>query len=205
MLQRLTFETAIGVCALAFSEQGLAGVVLPSQTPTATLRALQKSLTGRGFDAAVDAEAESIPGWVRAAVAAMSQLLSGAGEDLDDIPLDRRNLSDFAARVYAEARKIPAGTTATYGELARAVGAPKAARAIGRAMATNPWPIVVPCHRVLGSQGELHGFSAPGGVRTKALMLAIERGEPPPDHSPNPRAPGRKRARSAQASLPFTR
>jgi O-6-methylguanine DNA methyltransferase len=76
--------------------------------------------------------------------------------------------------VYQAAREIPAGATATYGELARRVGTPRDARAVGRALGMNPFPIVVPCHRVIAAGGKLGGFSAPGGVATKRRMLAIE-------------------------------
>ena len=63
---------------------------------------------------------------------------------------------------------------ATYGEIARAVGDPGAARAVGAALGANPFPVIVPCHRVLAADGALHGFSAPGGITTKRRMLELE-------------------------------
>ena len=77
--------------------------------------------------------------------------------------------------MYAATRAVGPGSTATYGEIARAIGDPGAARAVGAALGANPFPIVVPCHRVLAAGGALHGFSAPGGVATKRRMLELER------------------------------
>ncbi len=92
-----------------------------------------------------------------------------------DGPLDLAGLSPFAREVYALLRGIPYGEVRTYGQLARALGRPAAARAVGRALARNPLPIIIPCHRVVSARGDLHGFSAPGGIETKARLLAWER------------------------------
>ena len=82
--------------------------------------------------------------------------------------------SACAAAAAVIARAIPPGSTLTYGEIARRLGDPGAAQAVGQAMGHNPWPIVVPCHRVLGAGGKVGGFSAPGGAKTKLRMLEIE-------------------------------
>ncbi|HZP27547.1 MAG TPA: MGMT family protein, partial [Acidimicrobiia bacterium] len=87
---------------------------------------------------------------------------------------DMHGIPRFHQRVYEAARAVPVGTTVTYGELAARVGSPASARAVGQAMAANPFPIVVPCHRVLSAGGRLGGFSATGGLATKRRMLAIE-------------------------------
>lgn len=92
-----------------------------------------------------------------------------------DGPLDLSFLSPFTRQVYALARTIPYGQTWTYGQLAQVLGRPKAARAVGQALARNPLPIIIPCHRVVNAQGRLHGFSAPGGLQTKAWLLQWER------------------------------
>ncbi|MBV8217310.1 MAG: methylated-DNA--[protein]-cysteine S-methyltransferase [Solirubrobacterales bacterium] len=154
----LLFETPIGTCGVSWSELGITGVALPRE------RALSRS----GVE-------PSSPEWVRTAIADMVSLLEGGCPDLRSLVLDERGLDEFRRRVYAATREIGPGTTATYGEIARAIGDPGAARAVGAALAQNPFPIIVPCHRVLAASGALHGFSAPGGIATKRRMLEIER------------------------------
>jgi methylated-DNA-[protein]-cysteine S-methyltransferase len=112
---------------------------------------------------------------VAEAVAGMIALLDGEPADLRGVRLDQRQVSPFSQRVYAATRQIAPGTTTSYGELARALGEPDAARAVGASLAENPIPIIIPCHRVLAATGSLHGFSAPGGIATKRRMLEIER------------------------------
>ena len=101
------------------------------------------------------------------------RLLAGDRVDLRFIALETSALDPFEREVYAAARAIPAGEVRTYGELAAAVGRPGAARAVGRALGRNPWPIVVPCHRILAANAA-GGFSAPGGTDTKFRLLEIE-------------------------------
>ena len=152
-----TFETVLGRCGVSWSGDGITGVELPSSrtrdVPTLDERA---------------------PAFVRAAAEAMAAVLAGERRDLRDIPLDERRLDPFRRRVYAATRAIAPGTTATYGWVARAIGQPDGARDVGAALARNPFPIVVPCHRVLAASGALHGFSAPGGLATKRRMLELE-------------------------------
>jgi methylated-DNA-[protein]-cysteine S-methyltransferase len=88
--------------------------------------------------------------------------------------LDFEGLPAFNRRVYELARTIGPGATLTYGDIALRLGSPGTARAVGQALGQNPWPIVVPCHRVLAADGRMGGFSAPGGVATKRRMLEIE-------------------------------
>jgi methylated-DNA-[protein]-cysteine S-methyltransferase len=83
-------------------------------------------------------------------------------------------VSPFFRKVYACANRIPSGSVRTYGELARQAGSPLASRAVGQAMARNPFPLLVPCHRVIGGNRKLVGFSAPGGLHTKARLLELE-------------------------------
>jgi methylated-DNA-[protein]-cysteine S-methyltransferase len=94
--------------------------------------------------------------------------------DLLGVVLDERSLDEFQRRVYEATREVGPGQTATYGEIARAIGAPGAARAVGAALGSNPFPLIVPCHRVLAADGSLHGFSAPGGITTKRRLREIE-------------------------------
>lgn len=91
-----------------------------------------------------------------------------------DLPLDMSALSEFQRRVLTIALKIPRGQYLTYGDVAKAIGKPQASRAVGQALGHNPVPIVIPCHRVLGSDGSLHGYSGGGGIQTKAWLLRLE-------------------------------
>jgi methylated-DNA-[protein]-cysteine S-methyltransferase len=102
------------------------------------------------------------------------ELLTGKPIDLTDVPIDIGRVPEFNARVYEIARAIPPGETRTYGEIAVELGDKLLARDVGAALGQNPWPIVVPCHRVTAAGGKLGGFSARGGVNTKVKLLAIE-------------------------------
>lgn len=90
------------------------------------------------------------------------------------LPIDWRMVTRFESLVLHATAQIPFGQVRTYGELAQMIGKPRAARAIGGAMARNPLPIVVPCHRVVNAKRKLHGYSAPGGLETKAWLLTLE-------------------------------
>ncbi len=89
-------------------------------------------------------------------------------------PLDLTHLTPFRGEVIKACQRIPYGQTASYADLARAAGSPQAARAVGSTMANNPLPLLVPCHRVLCSNGSLGGFSSPNGVREKKRLLQLE-------------------------------
>ena len=95
-------------------------------------------------------------------------------QDFRDVAVDLEGATSFFRQVYEATREIPAGETRTYGEIAKAVGRPSAAQEVGQAMAKNPVPIIVPCHRVSAAGGKLGGFSAPGGPAAKARLLALE-------------------------------
>jgi methylated-DNA-[protein]-cysteine S-methyltransferase len=95
------------------------------------------------------------------------------------VPVDLSGLPDFQRRVLEEARRIPFGQARSYGWLARRLDSPGAARAVGTALARNPVPLIVPCHRVLRSDGGLGGYSMQGGVALKARLLALEKATPP--------------------------
>jgi len=162
-----TFDTAIGRCALAWGDGGIVGAFLPERDEPA----LQARIAKR-FPEAVD---QAPPAEVAQAVAGVVALLAGEKRDLRDIALDMTAVPPFHQRVYTVARAIPPGETLTYGEIAARLDAPReAARAVGEAMGRNPFPIIMPCHRVMGANGKPGGFSAPGGVETKLKMLQIE-------------------------------
>jgi methylated-DNA-[protein]-cysteine S-methyltransferase len=156
------FETALGRCAIAWSAGGVVAVALPG---VAAARVRRR---------APGAPAAAPPPPIDAVVAALCALLRGEPRDLGAAPLDLAGIAPFERRVYAAARAIPHGATATYGELAARLGAPGEARAVGAALARNPFPLIVPCHRVTAAGGRLGGFSAPGGAATKRRLLALE-------------------------------
>lgn len=160
------FDTPLGRCAIVWSERGLAGVLLPARDEAATRRQLL-----RRFPEASEA---APPASVAQALMLIVKLLSGEKADLSAIPLDLDRVNDFERKVYAVARQIPPGATLTYGDIAARLGDKMLARDVGQAMGRNPFPIVVPCHRVVAANGKLGGFSAPGGASTKRRMLAIE-------------------------------
>jgi len=165
------FETAIGECGIAWDDAAIVGVQLPERTPHATRARLT-----RRFQHAVEA---APPSHARAAMRGIAALLAGQRPDLTGVPLDMRRVPEFNRRVYEIARTILPGETRTYGEVAAKLGDPGAARDVGRALGENPFPIVVPCHRVLAANGRAGGFSGGSGVATKLRMLAIERSPGP--------------------------
>jgi methylated-DNA-[protein]-cysteine S-methyltransferase len=160
------FDTAIGACGIAWTRDAIAAVQLPEATREGTLRRLS-----RPFGELAQAQP---PSFVREAIVRVQALLQGARDDLRDLPLDFSAVPEFHRRVYEVTRAIPPGEVLTYGEVARRLGEPGAARAVGQALGRNPFAPVVPCHRVLAAGGRSGGFSAEGGADTKLKMLEIE-------------------------------
>ena len=118
-------------------------------------------------------EEESVTsGFGRAMAQALARYVAGQEPCWPDIPADHGGMSDFQRRVLEELRRVPSGQALSYGELAALSGRPGAARAVGRVMASNPWPLVVPCHRVLASGGRLGGFGP--GPEMKRWLLELE-------------------------------
>lgn len=151
----LTFLTELGAFALTWSERGVTSIrLLPHPSPPT--------------------HAPEAPPWALDAAARLTAHLRGERSSLEEIPLDFEGLAEFETKVYTLLREVPAGAVRTYGELASALGVPGAARAVGGAVGRNPFLVVVPCHRVVGARGDPGGFSAPGGLATKARLLALE-------------------------------
>lgn len=168
------FETAIGTCGIAWSAQGVAGVQLPERHDRATRDRLR-----RRFPDACEAVP---PPDIRQAIDGIVALLQGEARDLSFVSLDMAGIPPFRQSIYALLRGIPTGATLSYGESAARLGDGSDARDIGEAMGKNPFPLIVPCHRVVAAGGKLGGFSAAGGVATKFRLLNIEGalvGEPP--------------------------
>jgi methylated-DNA-[protein]-cysteine S-methyltransferase len=174
MVQSLhLFETAIGPCGLAWSDAGVTGAALPEATAEATLMRLRRRRP--------DAEVRPPPPFIQAAATAIIALTQGEPVDLAFVPLDQNGYPAFDRKVWAITHAIPVGRTLTYGDIARQLGDVALSRAVGQALGANPIPIIVPCHRVVASDGRTGGFSAPGGVATKLRLLNIERAATSPE------------------------
>ena len=157
------FDTDFGRAGLAWSDRGLTAVQLPGSSEAQTVERLRP----RG-------PARPPPPTVAAAIAQLQRHLAHGREDLTGIALDLRAVPPFYEKVYARVRQVSPGKVVSYGELARELGSPTLSRAVGQAMAKNPFLVVVPCHRVTAAGGASGGFSAHGGLRTKARLLARE-------------------------------
>jgi methylated-DNA-[protein]-cysteine S-methyltransferase len=155
--------TPIGPVWLALSERGLVAVSLWDDEAKFRVRVAEFT----GGEVVKDEEK------VADAAAQIIAYLNHERQAFD-LPIDWSVLSPSQAEILHRVYAIPYGEKRSYGDIARELGKPGAARAVGRANATNPMPLVIPCHRVLGSDGKLHGFSAPGGLETKAWLLRLE-------------------------------
>jgi methylated-DNA-[protein]-cysteine S-methyltransferase len=163
------FATPFGTCGIAWNEAALTGFQLPDTTPELTAH----HLAARG-----GGPAAAPPVWVQAIIVRVQHHLAGQLQDFEGTPIDWLRVSEFQAGVYRQTLAIKAGATRTYGDIARRLGlGADSARAVGAALGSNPWPLIVPCHRVVSAGDRMTGFSAPGGVRTKTRLLALEGAE----------------------------
>jgi methylated-DNA-[protein]-cysteine S-methyltransferase len=159
------FETKLGWCGIAWSDDGISRFRLPDQDRHAAER--QIGTKGEPREPSSDVEA---------VVAQAKRYFAGERIDFSDIGLDLSGVEPFRRSIYDTLRKVGFGETVTYGELAKRAGAPgpAAAQEVGVAMARNPIPLIIPCHRVLAAGGKLGGFSAPGRTEAKERMLTLE-------------------------------
>lgn len=163
----LVFETAGGFCGIAWNSVGITCLQLPAKSAEVAERMLRRRAPGAECGAPTPAVAE--------AVAAVKRYFEGEETDFSGFALDLGEQEAFFKRIYAAVRRVGWGQTTTYGAVAKELGAgPEAARDVGQAMAMNPVPLIIPCHRVLSAGGKIGGFSAPGGSATKLRMLALE-------------------------------
>ncbi len=161
------FPTELGKLSIAVSPKGLLYVAFPDGEES---MAEWLSRHARGASIGRNRSARAVGGTSAAAEKQLTQFLSGRRREFD-VPLDLRG-TEFQKKVWAALCDIPFGKTTSYGELARRVGKPAASRAVGGANGRNPIPIVVPCHRVIGSDGSLTGFG--GGLDLKRALLRLE-------------------------------
>lgn len=168
------FPSALGWMALVTSDGRVRRLSFGHSTPQAArddvvwrlpFREEMPVCGAKGDDA--EAEAESL-------IARLQAYAESAGDDFLDVDLDLGSQTEFQRRVIDGCRRIPLGETLTYGELAEQSGYPRAARAVGNCMRTNPIPLLVPCHRVVGSGGSMRGYSAGEGIRMKLRLLELE-------------------------------
>jgi methylated-DNA-[protein]-cysteine S-methyltransferase len=158
------FETALGWMAIAWTDERLERFTIGHASGQAAL------IAAGGQAVAMD----DAPLYVQRIAERLQNYAAGEREDFSDVELDLSYLTPFQRKIADECRRIPRGKTLTYGELAERVGSPGAARAVGNVMARNRFPIIVPCHRVVGSAGGLGGFSAPEGIGLKKQLLRRE-------------------------------
>jgi len=159
------FDTPIGICGLIWNGRGVAGVQLPEDDASRTRSRIEERFLG--------ISEASPPVAIQAIIADVIALLNGERRDLSHVPLDLEGVPELHRRVYEVALTIPPGRLLTYGEIGSRIGVDNA-RLIGQALGKNPFPIIVPCHRVVAAGGKLGGFSASGGGDTKRRLLAIE-------------------------------
>lgn len=158
------FDTAIGPCGVAWSERGLTRLQLPERDRSGTEQRLgARACAGETAPAAIDQ-----------AIADVQSYMTGQGIDFAAVVIDLAEIEPFGSKVYEAVRAIRWGETLSYGALARQIGTPEAARAVGRALSRNPVPIIIPCHRILAKGHRVGGFSAYGGTLTKERLLALE-------------------------------
>jgi len=161
------FETAAGFAAIGWNAKGVNSFRLPAGTAREVERSLLRRLP--------EAQPAGPPPPVQAVIDDAKRYFAGERVDFAQVPIDLGQQAPFFEHVYAAVRALGWGETATYGAIARMLDAgPEFARDVGQAMAANPVPLIVPCHRVTAANGKIGGFSAPGGSSSKALMLGIE-------------------------------
>jgi methylated-DNA-[protein]-cysteine S-methyltransferase len=161
------FETALGFCGIAWSADGVTRFQLPTKSADATERLLLRRMSG--------GKAAEPPSDIVGVIETVRRYFEGGEVDFSDLTLDLDGQDDLFRQIYAAARRLQWGHTTTYGALAKEIGAdPRLARDVGQAMAKNPIPLIIPCHRVLAAGGKVGGFSAPGGAASKVRMLELE-------------------------------
>ena len=168
MMTRMTydiFETALGWVAIAASDGKVRRSTLPEKSRLAALEAIETDIYGAEYDEDATTNVREM----------ITRYCAGEDVDLSTLPIDFDDVTPFFGRAYAACRSIPPGETRSYAWLANEAGNARAARGAGQAMARNRWPLLVPCHRIVASDGRLHGFGGGTGLPLKARLLELER------------------------------
>ena len=161
------FETSLGRCGLAWGEHGIVAASFPAGGDDKTCARMR-----RRAKSAI--ETDERPAYVQRLISDIAALFEGERKDLSRTSVDRSGFSNFDDKVFDLTLEIPPGELKTYGELARTLGDVGLSRRVGQSLGRNPIPIIIPCHRVVGADGAMTGFSAPGGTVTKKALLKIE-------------------------------
>ncbi len=172
------FNTELGSMALATLEGEVVGLAFGHPSEDAARKSLEQFQTRSGsrlFRQAAQENSSEAGFFNDRVVELLKQFACGEMVDFDDIAVATDGMTNFQVQVIGACRAIPWGETVSYGELAAAVGHPGAARAVGTVMSKNRVPLIVPCHRVLASSGQLGGYSAPQGLAMKRRLLALEK------------------------------
>lgn len=164
--QYCLFDTAFGRCAIAWGDHGVRAASFPEDCDDKTV--------ARMTPAAPNAIAGSPSGKIQDAICGVQTLLETGDADLSQTPIDDRQLNGFDKSVLSLTSEIAPGITRTYGELAKTLGDIRLSQRVGQALGRNPIPIIIPCHRVIGADGRMTGFSAPGGAELKRRLLKRE-------------------------------
>jgi methylated-DNA-[protein]-cysteine S-methyltransferase len=175
------FPTKWGFFGVAATENGVLKTCLPLKSCSAVEKEMvkvgrmgigcshQSSLKGWYY------EEPSFPKWLKPLEENIKAYFEGTYTDFfSEIPVDLSTVNPFSRAVLTACRQVPCGQTVTYSELAKMAEKPKAIRAVATAVANNPIPLIIPCHRIIRTDGGLGGFSAPGGIKTKKRLLDIE-------------------------------
>ena len=166
MIKYAVVSTKWGDVLLAGKSRGLCGLLLPNGSKNDPHRRAKKHWPGAMLAGSLLQDLQGL----------IVRYFDGEVVDFSHVPADLSELSDFQRRVLASCKRIEYGRTVSYGEMAKAIGQPKAGRAVGAALAANPIPLVIPCHRVVGGDGEMVGFSAEQGTKLKKRLLDLEAG-----------------------------
>lgn len=162
-----TFKTAFGTAGISWNARGIVRIAFPQADKGAVL-----AVFSSGSEAPTDIV--DAPDAIRAAAEKITALFAGESVDFADVVMDDSMIAEFDRDILALTRAIPKGAVKTYGDLAKALGDVAYSRRVGQALGRNPFPVIIPCHRVVGADGKMTGFSAPGGTQAKRRLLKLE-------------------------------